>query len=865
MSIPHLYSSYRSAFALRKYTGQAPAILREESALTGLTDTELKAKFQGLTERNSPQSQNLGFALVREAAKRALGMRLFDVQVIGGLALLDGKLAEMQTGEGKTLTIVAPAALLALNKRGVHVVTANSYLATRDAELMRPVYEFLGLTVAAVDVSQTPAEKRAAYNADVTYGVSFEFGFDYLRDNLVRQKGEKVQRGLVSAIVDEVDSVLIDEARTPLIISGAATSQEAIARTADTLVRNLELGVDFIVEPKERTSTLTEVGYSKVEASLDLFVAKDLAKAGDSLYATSNLHLVRRIHASVLAHGAYRRDRDYVVEAGQVLLIDPGTGRKMPGRRLEDGLHEAIEAKEGVVVNAGSITRATITYQNFYGLYEQLAGLTGTAITEAEEFNEFYQLETVQIPTNKPLAREALEDLVFRNKADKFRAVVAQVQELQLSGQPVLAGCASVRDAEVLSQLLTSQGIQHEVLTAKYLEREAEIVSNAGRLHAVTVTTNMAGRGTDILLGGPKPRTEHFATNEDFDHALSKWGQDRNKVLSLGGLFVLGTERSGVRRVDNQLAGRAGRQGDAGKVQFVLSLEDELLGVFGQTRQHKVASRLMEASGGALRGKVVNSLVTSAQKKVEGQGFDARKSLMKFDGVLASQRAAVFTLRDELLENGVSEYCQTAIALSVDAWVRDMLPLDAMSSEDSLEDFISQADVLELKSSLNERFSVNAGVIGWVHSEKLSAAAFAERVQVTVFERFAKSPITGDAQQELVFNILADLWSEHLTALDELRQSSGLKSISGQNPVYQFGKDAYALFVSFESALVSSISTQLLSETLQTARAETERAAAEARKAATRVAVEAELRWIARNEPCPCMSGLAYKRCHGKL
>ncbi|MNR71613.1 preprotein translocase subunit SecA [compost metagenome] len=818
-----------------------------------MSDEQLRERFQALAERDFDARVLEGFALVREASRRVLDMRPFDVQLLGGLTLLGGKLAEMRTGEGKTLTIVAPAALLALDRRGVHVVTANSYLAARDAQLMQPLYAALGLSVGAIDSTQSNEQKRQAYACDVTYGVGYEFGFDYLRDNLVSELPQRVQRGLAAAIVDEVDSILIDEARTPLIISGSADSQESAIRAIDKAVASLLPGDDYVVVQKERTATLTEQGYDKLE---QLLAAAGVVPSGTSLYDATNLHLVRRVHCAVTAYGLYRRDRDYVVEASEVLLVDPGTGRKMPGRRLEEGLHEAIEAREGVTIHAGTVTRATITYQNFFGLYERLAGLTGTALTEAEEFNEFYHLETVVIPTNRPIARIQRDDLVFRTKAEKFTAAAAEIRQRQLKGQPVLAGCASVRDAEVLSELLKREGVAHEVLTAKHLEREAHIIAAAGRLGAVTVATNMAGRGTDIALGGEKPARDQFEDEDAFARALSDWEAARAAVRQAGGLYVLGTERSGIRRVDNQLAGRSGRQGDPGEVQFYLSLEDELLRHFNKSRQIQLVYKLIDQAGGALGGQVVSRLVTASQRKFEGQGFDARRQLMKFDSVLAGQRSAVYALRDQLLQGGGPQYLQAVIAGAAEAWAQTHLD-PALQPE--------QWDAAALKRQLLADLGVDVPLVGWIHKEELERDAVVTRLQDAVKAQYAGCKIPEEQRTPLVLEILTELWTEHLSALEELRKSVSLKGNTGFNPVFQFHKDAFALFVTFEAQLASEVARNLLAEALRREREERARQVSLERAAFARVAAELEKRPVGRNEPCPCGSGVRFKLCHGKL
>lgn len=853
MNLTALYTQSQSKLALRGLTTRAQKILSESEGLSQLSDAALASTFQGLKETPAEGRIEKGFALVREASRRTTGMAQFLVQLVGGLALLKGRLAEMRTGEGKTLTIVAPAALLALEGKGVHVVTANTYLATRDAEAMRPIYAALGLTVAAIDPQMTQEQKKQAYEADITYGVGFEFGFDYLRDNQVSDLHARVQRPLYAAIVDEVDSILIDEAGTPLILSGSADTQESTVRAIDGVVGQLVAGTDFQLDLKERTATLTEQGYEQSEA---LLVTAGVIPAGASLYAADNLHLLRRLHAAVRARGLFKRDRDYVVASGEIVLVDLGSGRKMPGRRLEEGLHEALEAKEGLVIQASTVTRATITYQSYFGLYTRLAGLTGTALTEAEEFSEFYGLETVVIPPNKPSQREAHPDQVFATKADKFSAAVRKIAELQASEQPVLVGCATVRDAEVLSELLNRASINHEVLTAKHLEREAHIIANAGRPRAVTVSTNMAGRGTDILLGGEKPSSAESASADEYAESLKAWEISRDIVLAKGGLFVLGTERSGIRRVDNQLAGRAGRQGDVGQVQFLLSLEDDLFRNFGGGKALKQFAQHLNAGSAAMEGKLVSRFVSSCQQKVEAQGFNARRELMKYDKVLSDQRKAVYSLRNLLLTEGVDEYCQGAIAQAVDDWIAENMPENSAPEHWELP---------QMARDLAERFDVTPGLAGWIHREELSIPEIGDKLREAVYAHYADSTMTADERKHLIFTTVTELWTEHLSALDTLRKSAGLKATTGLNPMFQFGKDAFALFESMQSALCAEVAKQLLSRSRLEARREQLAAEDALKQAYARVAKALDDRWVRRNESCPCGSGLAYKRCHGKL
>lgn len=847
MDIQTLYSQTRSKSALARARRTIQAIGQREPSLTKLSDEQIREQFQALAAVPLADRIVPGFALAREASRRTLGLRPFDVQLIGGLTLLKGQLAEMRTGEGKTLTIVAPAAVLALDGKGVHVVTANAYLATRDAADMAPVYEFLGLRVAALGEDLSQEDKQDAYLADVTYGVGHEFGFDYLKDHLVQDAGRKAQRELHVAIVDEVDSILIDEARVPLIISGQAADVSNAVRHIDAAVRTLSPGTHYIAELKEQQASLTEAGYQLVEERLS---ESGLVKSNTDLYAVANLPLVRRIHSAVRAYALYRRDRDYVIEGGELVLVDIGTGRKMPGRRFEDGLHEALEAKEGVAILPGSVTRATITYQNFFGLYAKLAGLTGTALTDADEFAEIYNLETVVIPTNRPIARIAHPDLVYASKSQKFNAVVDLVSSRHDAGQPVLIGCATIRDAEVVSQLLRQKGLPHELLTAKHLEREAHIVAQAGRPGAITVATNMAGRGTDIALGGEKPE-EAVAGSPEFE----AWQQARNAVISAKGLFVVGTERNGLRRVDNQLAGRSGRQGDPGEVQFVLSLEDDLLRVFGRDRRLDVIRKVAESTGKALSGKQVGALVTMAQKKYEGQGFDARRTLMKYDSVLAEQRKAIYSLRTQLLTDGCQSYCEGLVAEAVAAWSAQWLPEEV---------YPEQWDLKSAKDDLSTTFGLSLPLAGWVHKDELSAQAIEERVLQAAHARLAEQQLPEERFRQVFFRVLDELWTDHLTALEELRSAASLKGHTGQNPVYQYSKEALELFQGLVKGLGAEVTRELLQPVLEVAPAPTAPAVPVASLTPDqRVAVALEKRWVRRLDACPCDSGSRYKDCHG--
>ncbi len=853
MQFSDLYTKVRSQQNLATAQKAVAKINSEENWAKSLDADALKDAFQRLRDLDEKARIVKGFALVREAASRALGLRHFDVQLIGGLTLLQGKLAEMKTGEGKTLTITAPAAVLALSGRGVHVVTANSYLAQRDAELMRPVYEALGLTVAFVHSDQSVQEKQAAYLADVTYGVGSEFGFDYLKDNLAVHAERQVQRGLFAAIVDEVDSILIDEARVPLIISDQATDMSEVVTLLDTCVRGLTPEAHFTVDMKERTAQLTEAGYLAVEGAL---VAAGVIKEGKELYEGALLPWARRLHSAVRAYALYRKDRDYVVSGGEVVLVDPGTGRAMEGRRLDDGLHEALEAREGVAIRQGTVVKATVTYQNFFGLYERLGGLTGTALTEAEEFSDIYQLETVVIPTNRPVARQQLEDLVFLTKAEKFSAVVQEARRRSQAGQPVLIGCGSIRDALVLDRMLASHGVAHETLTAKHIEREAHIIAMAGKPGAVTVATNMAGRGTDILLGGEKPTRGDCDSDEAYAQALAEWEKAREVVRKAGGLFVLGTERNGIRRVDNQLAGRSGRQGDPGVVQFYLSLEDELLQVFGRSRQLTLVRKLIEASGSALGGQTVGRLIVQAQKGVENQGYSARKSLMQYDKVLSDQRIAVYALRQALLQGGAQEQLRLSILAAIDSWLDEHFPEDALPE---------QLPAADLKRELSEVFGLTLPLLGWVNKDDATVQSVASKVREAALARLDEVLPDEDASRVYLLDVLGQLWTEHLGALDELKGNVGLKSKNGLNPMYQFSKDAFELFKEFERETNLLLAMNLLNTGRRDENDAAKAVLANKRSAEQAVALELEKRWVRRNDACPCGSGKRFKECHGKL
>lgn len=851
------YTKAYSARTLKKYLKVAQESVAQSEALANLPNEALSEQFKALKALPLEERVLPGMALVREASRRALGKPHYPVQLLGGQVLLKRNIAQMRTGEGKTLTITVPAALRALDGKGVHVVTANEYLAARDAELMRPVYSMLGLSVGVTLSSMSKEEKTAAYQCDITYGVGSEFGFDYLKDNMVRHAGDVVQRPLFAAIVDEVDSILIDEARVPLIIADQAADQSEMVIALDKAVARLEPETHFIINLKERTADLTEAGYLQVE---ELLVEMGVFQKTSDLYLATNLQWVRRLHSAVRARALYRRNRDYVVKDGSVDLVDLGTGRSMPGRRLEDGLHEALEAREGITIKRGTVIRATITYQSYFGLYQHLSGLTGTAATDTEEFSELYQLEVVIVPTNKPVVRIEHEDLVYLTKQDKFRKAVELAKAASDRGQPVLLGCASIRDAEYLDGLLEKAGIEHETLTAKHVAREAAIIAQAGEPGAVTVATHMAGRGTDIILGGEPPVQDEFPDAETYALATQEWELRRDEAKAAGGLLVISTERSGLRRVDNQLAGRSGRQGDPGEVQFLLSLEDELLKVFGTGRQYEMlVATLSKEQGSALGGAAVGGLITTAQQTVEGQGFAARKSLMKFDQVLADQRNAVYGLRQSLLEGQAREWVQEYSSNAVEAWLQ--ANLEGTQPE--------QWDLSQLKQELVDQFGLELPLLRWATVEELGTDEVISRIQSAALERLDALEIDEDNARRLALEVLDEAWSEHLGVLKELQDNAGIKTAPGLNAGLLFHKEAFEVFKSFSRGIEARIAALVMpTQALQQRQEALVRAQAEreqqrhAHEAVQKALVE---RWVGRNEACPCGSGKRFKNCHGRL
>lgn len=848
MSFKSAYSNFNSKRLLSKYSQGAKEVESLKSKSQALTDEELKKEFLLLNTSNIASKLYWGFALVREACKRTTGLFPHTVQVIGGLCLYDGKLAEMRTGEGKTLTIVAPAALLSqVHKKPVHVVTANSYLAQRDADLMKPIYEFLGLTCAAIYESQSIEEKKNVYASNVVYGVGHEFGFDYLKDNLATDLSQVVQSELFAAIVDEVDSILIDEAKTPMIISSQAQDISYEMSALSAIVEKTVPGEHFTVNIQKNEAAFTEKGYDYIES---LLVRDGLTKSAKELYTPAKLYYLTLLNNLLRAHVFLRKGRDYIIENNEILLVDIGTGRKMYGRRLQDGLHEALEAKEKVFINRGNLAKASITYQNFFNMYQRLAGLSGTALTDADEFSEVYGLITCEIPPNKPVARIVNPDLMYQTRMDKFNAAIAIVLDKIKNNpnQPILLGTGSVRDAMVLDSLLTHKGIEHNLLTAANIEKEAHIIANAGKPGAITLATNMAGRGTDIILGGEKPASE-----DD----LKSWEQDKEKVKNAGGLFVLVTERNVLRRVDNQFAGRSARQGDPGEVQFLLSLEDDLFTQFSSSKLMQFSQKV-DISGG-VGGKLVNKFIVAAQVKAEEQGAASRKELTKLDSVLIGQRDVIFGLRKNLLKIKAeqSNFSLTPlIEESIPSWVQSKV------------DDPFQIDFVTLKKEFSNDFSIEAPFLKWSLMDDIDDKKLISELTSFMKKYFEeKQEILKEKDihvETLMLQILDEGWTHHLTNLDELRTALNLKQHSNLNPVFQFHKDAFDMFNSF----LKFLNINVLSEVGHLIKQASAGEKTIYRKAITPdqlYALEAEKRWIHRNENCPCNSGKKFKLCHGRL
>jgi len=870
-----------------------------------LSDEQLAAKTPELKQRIAAGEEldkilPEAFAVAREAGERVLGMRHFDVQLIGGMALYEGKIAEMRTGEGKTLVATLPAYLNALAGNSVHLITVNDYLATRDAQWMKPLYDFLGVSVGVIRSGQDQNEKRAAYSADIVYGTNNEFGFDYLRDNMAFAMEDRMQGDLGFAIVDEVDSILIDEARTPLIISGASEDSSELYKRINRLVPLLkpdEEGQEghYTVDEKQRQVELSEAGHEYIE---ELMIKEKLLEEGDSLYAATNLNLLHHVYSGLRAHVMFHKDVEYIVQEGQVVLIDEHTGRTMPGRRLSEGLHQAIEAKEGVAIQSESQTLASTTFQNYFRLYRRLSGMTGTADTEAFEFRQIYGLEVLVIPTNVPQQRQDLNDLVYLSKEEKFDAIVSDVKECMEKGAPVLVGTASVETSEELSTRFRKAKIEHKVLNAKYHEQEAEIIAQAGRPGVVTIATNMAGRGTDIVLGGNLEA--ELAAAGEVDEARrgeiqAAWQLRHQQVLEAGGLHILGTERHESRRIDNQLRGRAGRQGDPGLSRFYLSLEDSLMRIFASDRVKSFMQALGMEKGEAIEHKMVTNAIEKAQRKVEGRNFDIRKQLLEYDDVSNDQRQIIYQQRNELLgELDVSDTITTIRRDVVNEAIDSFIP--PMSVEE-------QWDVPGLEKQLSAEFAANLPLSQWLEEDnQLHEEALREKICNEIQAAYdAKSEAVGpgmrNIEKQIMLQVLDTLWKEHLATMDHLRQGIHLRAYAQKNPKQEFKRESFELFEQLLGNLknevvkfLSHVQIQRPDEAQQIE--QQRREAAEREKlafqhaqasglaitgeggddpaqgqepAATPQTFTRDQPKVGRNEPCPCGSGKKYKQCHGKL
>ncbi len=880
-----------------------------EPEMQKLSDEQLKAKTIEFRERYS-KGETLddllpeAFATVREASKRALGMRHFDVQMIGGMTLHEGRIAEMRTGEGKTLVSTLPSYLHALAGKGVHIVTVNDYLASRDANWMMPLYEFLGMTVGVIQSMQPAAVKRAAYAADVTYGTNNEYGFDYLRDNMALSKRDKVQRPLNFAVIDEVDSILIDEARTPLIISGAAENSSELYKRMNQLVMKLKRQIDngedgerrvisepgdFTVDEKSRQVELTEDGHQRVE---DLLIQAGLLQPDQNLYAANNLALLHHVNSALRAHALFHLDVEYIVQEGQVVLIDEHTGRTMPGRRLSEGLHQAIEAKEGVAIQSESQTLASTTFQNYFRLYPTLSGMTGTADTEAYEFREIYGLDVVVIPTNRAVQRLDMNDKVFLSLEEKYLAIVEDIKAFQSKNAPILVGTASIETSEEMSRRLTKAGIKHQVLNAKFHAQEAEIIAQAGRPGAVTIATNMAGRGTDIVLGG---RWEsdiaklESPSQEQIDAIKADWKQRHETVLAAGGLHIIGTERHESRRIDNQLRGRAGRQGDPGLTRFYLSLEDNLMRIFASERVRNFMQALGMEKGEAIEHRMVNNAIEKAQRKVEGRNFDIRKQLLEFDDVANDQRQIIYHQRNELLDAESIRETITAIREEV---VEDVI--NGFIPPQSIED---QWDVAGLEKQIEMDFGLHLAIAKWLEEDtRLHEETLRKKILAEIQGAYdAKCERVGDImleiEKQVMLQVLDNAWKDHLATMDHLRQGINLRSYAQKNPKQEYKRESFELFQSllmtvkretiYLMARVEPISREQMEEMENQRREELARqkmqlrhdelsALAEPEPQPTAVPrtpspVVREGRKVGRNDPCPCGSGKKFKSCHGAL
>ena len=905
----------RNERLIKQYRRQVAAINKLEPAMEALSDAELQAKTQEFRDRiakgaTTDELLTEAFAVVREASKRVLGMRHFDVQLIGGMVLNDGKIAEMRTGEGKTLTATLAVYLNALAGKGVHVVTVNDYLASRDADWMGRLYNWLGLSVGKILSQQDTAVKKEAYAADITYGTNNEFGFDYLRDNMEYDVSARRQRGLYFAIVDEVDSILIDEARTPLIISGPADDNTdlylRINEIPPLLTRQQEEKGegDYWVDEKAHQVYISESGHVKLEKIL---AERGLVGPGESLYSPKNIILMHHLMASLKAHTLFKRDQQYVVQDGEIVIVDEFTGRLMPGRRWSEGIHQAVEAKEGVRIQHENQTMASITFQNYFRMYEKLSGMTGTADTEAYEFQDIYGLETVVIPTHRKMIRIDEQDKVYRTVAEKYQAIVEDVKACHAKGQPVLLGTTSIENSELLSQLLTKEGIEHNVLNAKQHEREAQIVLDAGRPGMVTIATNMAGRGTDIVLGGGINKAvgaieadETLSAEEKAQRIAevkSQWQKLHDEVVAAGGLRIIGSERHESRRIDNQLRGRAGRQGDPGSSCFYLSMEDQLLRIFGGDRMRAIADRLKLEPGVAIESKMLTRMIESAQRKVEGRNYDIRKQLLEFDDVQNDQRHEIYGLRNEILEaTDCSELIKNLREGYFTDLFRSFVPADTVEEQWDLD-------------ALNDKLKSGFGIeIDFKKMLDADTATTDEDLLKALIDRAneiyeAKETVVGhDAfaafGRSVLLQVIDQLWRQHIAALDALRQGIYLRGYAQKQPKQEYKREAFTMFEQLLDSIRETTTTVLMRVEIKQpeeaqAAAEDNLARGEARADASHLAdadasqglnapndqgssldqlsadenarLQAAFRHCGRNDPCPCGSGKKFKDCHGRL
>lgn len=848
------------------------------------------------------------FAAVREAAKRTKDMRHFDVQLIGGITLHEGRIAEMRTGEGKTLMATLPAYLNALPSKGVHVVTVNDYLAKRDAQWMAPIYETLGLSVGIIQSGQPAAEKMEAYRADIIYGTNNEFGFDYLRSNMAFTAEDRLQGELFFAIIDEVDSILIDEARTPLIISGASEENTSLYQTINQIPPQLEeqpfddtprvfgepdveATGDYMVDEKNRQVELTELGHQKVE---DALINLNLLQPGDSLYSSANLGLLHHVHAALKAHKLYKRDDQYMITAGEVVIVDEHTGRAMPGRRWSDGIHQAVEAKEGLAIQNESQTLASTTFQNYFRLYNKLSGMTGTADTEAFEFKQIYGLDVVVVPTHRPMIRVDRNDLMYLTLAEKYDAIVEDIVDCIKRGQPVLVGTASIESSELLSAELNRRNISHNVLNAKQHEREADVVADAGRPGTVTIATNMAGRGTDIVLGGSLEA--ELAKTPDASAAIienvtANWQQRHDAVLEAGGLHIIGTERHESRRIDNQLRGRSGRQGDPGSSRFYLSLDDNLMRIFVSESIRNMMHKLNSESGEAIEHKMINRSIENAQRKVEGHNFDIRKNLLEYDDVSNDQRQVIYQQRRELMDS--QDISETIEGL------REEVVYDLVAQHIPPQSLIEQWDIGGLELSLQNEFASVQTLGRWLEADEgLDEEGLAARVLAQIEEEYgAKEGRWREAgidmrlvEKQIMLQILDQRWKEHLSSMDQLRQGIHLRAYAQKQPKQEFKRESFELFqdllqnikfdvvrmlsrmqienpeeIEAQERLRRAEAAQKMNFQHSQASAGSDQDIPQPKGAAKAETFVREERKVGRNEPCPCGSGKKYKQCHGQL